>query len=280
MRSITAETVINAVAGLCQKANYELPEDVVHALERATENERSPLGRTMLKSILQNASIASEGLYPVCQDCGVAVFLVDVGSDVRIEGMTLEQALIEGTRKGYAEHYLRKSIVSDPLRRDNTGDNTPPFVHTKLVEGDRLRIRFMPKGSGSENMSSVEMLSPADGVDGIKKVVLECVEKAEAKPCPPITVGIGIGGTFNKCAQLAKLALFREIGSRHQDPFYDKLERQLLKDINSLGIGPLGFGGTMTALAVHIEAAPCHIASLPVAVNLQCHAARRAEIVL
>ncbi len=280
MRSITGETLISAVAGLCREANYELPDDVVQALERASRREQSPLGRTILKSILQNASIASEGSYPICQDCGVATFFVEVGSDVRIEGMTLEQALTEGTRKGYAEHYLRNSIVSDPMRRENTGDNTPPFIHTRLVEGDKIRIRFMPKGSGSENMSSVEMLSPSDGLEGVKKAVLECVEKAGAKPCPPIIVGVGIGGTFDKCAELAKLALFREIGPKHPEPFYDKLERELLKDINSLGIGPLGFGGTVTAFAVHIKAAPCHIASLPVSVNLQCHAARRAETVL
>lgn len=280
MRSITAETIVEAVAELCRKANYELPDDVALAIRRASKREHSALGRQILKMVLENASIAATGQFPVCQDCGVAVFLVDIGSDVRIEGMTLEQALTEGTRKGYADHYLRKSIVSGPLCRENTGDNTPPFIHTRLLEGDKLRIRFMPKGSGSENMSTVEMLSPADGVEGVRKVVLDCVEKAGAKPCPPITVGIGLGGTFDRCAELAKLALFRDIGSRHQDPLYDRLECELLKDINALGIGPLGFGGTVTALTVHIEAAPCHIASLPVAVNLQCHAARRAEVVL
>jgi fumarate hydratase subunit alpha len=280
MRVIPAETVIEAAAELCRKASYELPDDVDHALQRAAATEQSPLGRIILKSILQNAAIAAEGLYPICQDCGLAVFLVEIGSDVQIEGMTLDQALTQGTRRGYLEHYLRASVVTDPFSRINTGDNTPPFVHTNLVEGDKLRIRFMPKGSGSENMSRLRMLSPSEGIDAVKRQVLECVEAAGAKPCPPIIVGVGIGGTFDKCAELAKLALFREIGSRHPEPFYEDLERDLLRDINALGVGPLGFGGTVTALAVHIEAAPCHIASLPVAVNLQCHAARRAEVTL
>ncbi len=272
--------IAEAVAELCRKANYELPGDQLRALERAIEEEQSPLGGATLRSILQNASIASQGEYPICQDCGVATFFVDMGSEVLVEGMTLEEALTAGVRKGYAEHYLRKSIVRDPCFRENTGDNTPPIIHTRLVCGDRIRIRFMPKGSGSENMSSLKMVSPSDGLTGVKKTVLDCVERAGARPCPPITVGIGIGGTFDRCPELAKLALFREIGSKHSEPFYDNIERELLKDINRLGIGPLGLGGTVTALAVHIEAAPCHIASLPVAVNLQCHAARRAEVVL
>ncbi|MBN2209511.1 MAG: fumarate hydratase [Candidatus Coatesbacteria bacterium] len=280
MRVIPAETVIEAAAELCRKANYELPGDVVGALQEAAASEQSPLGKTILESILQNASVAAEGSYPICQDCGLAVFLVEIGSDVQIEGMTLLQALTQGTRRGYLEHYLRASVVTHPFSRINTGDNTPPFIHTRLVNGDRLRIRFMPKGSGSENMSRVRMLSPSEGIDGVKRQVLECVEAAGAKPCPPIIVGVGVGGTFDTCPQLAKLALFREIGSRHPEPFYDKLERELLEEINALGIGPLGFGGAVTSLAVHVEAAPCHIASLPVAVNLQCHAARRSEVTL
>ncbi|MBN1593738.1 MAG: fumarate hydratase, partial [Candidatus Coatesbacteria bacterium] len=216
----------------------------------------------------------------ICQDCGVAALFVEVGCELQIEGGTLEQAITEGVRRGYSEHYLRKSIVRDPCNRENTGDNTPPVIHTKIVEGDRLRIRFMPKGSGSENMSRLVMLSPADGLEGIKAAVLDCVENAGAKPCPPITVGIGIGGTFDTCPELAKRALLREFGSVHPAPFYRDLERELLDSINGLGIGPLGLGGTTTALAVHIEAAPCHIASLPVAINLQCHAARHAEVIL
>ena len=274
------DAIVRAVAELCRKANYELPEDVLSALRRGVKREQSPLGRYILRSILDNAATAAKGSHPICQDCGVATFFVELGDDVSIEGMTLEEALNEGVRKGYTEHYLRKSIVRDPVFRENTGDNTPPVIHTRLVEGDKIRVRFMPKGSGSENMSSLRMLSPSDNVSGIKKVVLDCVEQAGAKPCPPITVGIGIGGTFDRCAELAKLALFRRIDSKHSEPFYEKLERELLEDINRLGIGPLGFGGTVTALTVHIEAAPCHIASLPVAVNLQCHAARRAEVVL
>ena len=280
MREIDARSVIDAVAELCRRANYELPDDVVAALERAVANESSPLGKRVLLSILRNASIAREGKFPICQDCGLAVFFVEMGRDVRIEGMTLEQALAAGTRRGYGEHYLRKSVVRDPFQRENTGDNTPPYVHIRQLEGDKLRLRFMPKGSGSENMSSCVMLSPSDGAAGVRRVVAECVDAAGAKACPPITVGVGIGGSFDECPKLAKLALLRKIGSRHKDAFYDGLERQMLEDVNALGIGPLGFGGKTTALAVHIEAAPCHIASLPVAVNLQCHAARRAEVIL
>ncbi|HUT04642.1 MAG TPA: fumarate hydratase [bacterium] len=280
MREIEAKKVIDAVADLCRRANYELPDDVVAALEQAVASESSPLGKRLLQSILRNASIARKGKFPICQDCGLAVFFVEMGREVRIEGMTLEQALTVGTRKGYSENYLRKSVVRDPLRRENTGDNTPPCVHIRQVEGDKLWVRFMPKGSGSENMSSCVMLSPSDGADAVRRIVVECVDAAGAKSCPPITVGVGLGGSFEECAKLAKLALFRKTGSRHKDAFYDGLERQILEDVNSLGIGPLGFGGTTTALAVHIEAAPCHIASLPVAVNLQCHAARRAEVIL
>ncbi|MBN2209614.1 MAG: fumarate hydratase [Candidatus Coatesbacteria bacterium] len=280
MRNIPAETIVDAVAELCRKANYLLPDDVLSALQAAAEREESPVGKGILDPILKNASIASEGIFPICQDCGLAVFFVEIGSEVHVEGMTLEQALTEGTRKGYLEHYLRKSVVTDPFTRINSNDNTPPLIHTKCVAGDRLRIRFMPKGSGSENMSLVRMLSPADGIEGVKKAVLECVETAGAKSCPPVTVGVGIGGSLGKCAELAKLALFRPIGTEHEQPFYRDLEAELLDSINRLGIGPLGLGGTVTALAVHIDAAPCHIASLPVAVNLQCHAARRAEVEL
>jgi len=279
-RKLKYQVIADAVAELCRKANYELPGDQLRALERAIEEEHSPLGGATLRSILQNAAIASQGEYPICQDCGVATFFVDMGSEVLVKGMTLEEALNAGVKRGYAEHYLRKSIVRDPCSRENTGDNTPPVIHTRLVDGDGIRIRFMPKGSGSENMSACKMMTPADGVEGIKRMILTCVENAGAKPCPPIAVGIGIGGTFDRCPELAKLALFREVGSKHSEPFYENLERELLEDINRLGIGPLGLGGTVTALAVHIQAAPCHIASLPVAVNLQCHAARRAEVVL
>ncbi len=280
MRVINAEVIIEAATELCRKANYELPDDVVAALQRAVETERSSLGKRLLRLILRNAEIAREGNFPICQDTGLAVFFVEIGREVLIEGMTLEDALTHATRKGYRDHYLRKSVVADPLRRVNTGDNSPPLVDLRQVEGDRLRLRFMPKGCGSENMSRWAMLSPSDGEEKVIRVVVECVDQAGAKACPPMTVGVGIGGNFDHCARLSKLALFRELGSKNENPFYEHLERDILEEVNCLGIGPLGMGGTTTALAVHIEAAPCHMASLPVAVNLQCHAVRRAEVIL
>ncbi|MCD6328010.1 fumarate hydratase [bacterium] len=280
MREVAAKTIIDTTAALCQKANYHLPDDVLHAISDATRRERSYLGRKALEMISQNAEIAAQGNRPICQDCGAATFFVELGSEVRVVGMTLDEALNAGTRKGYLEGYLRTSMVYDPLLRNNSGDNTPPSVHIVSTPGDAIRIRFMPKGAGSDNVSKIAMLSPSDGIEGIKETVIKCVDEAGAKPCPPITVGIGIGGTVDTCVALAKKALFRRLGSEHNDLVYRNLEKNLYDAVNRLGIGPLGFGGTVTALAVHIEARPCHIASLPVAVNLQCHAFRRAEAVI
>lgn len=279
-RVIPAETVISAAARLCQEANYKLPEDVVSALIRAVRRERSALGRRVLRLLVKNAEIASQGQYPLCQDCGLAVFFVQLGSRVQVSGMALDEALAEGTRRGYREGFLRASVVSDPFLRNNTGDNTPPVVQITTVPGEALRIRFLAKGAGSENMSRIAMLSPTDGVDGVREFVVGCVRRAGANPCPPIVVGVGIGGSMERAAELAKLSLFRKLGSRHSDAFYRRMEAELLRAINRLGIGPAGLGGTVTALAVHILAAPCHIASLPVAVNIQCHSLRRSEVVL
>jgi len=280
MRTIQAKTIVDAVASLCKEANTNLPPDVVLAVKRAAKREVSSLGRKVLKAILENAEIASAESLAICQDCGVANFFVNMGVDVRIEGMNLQEAIAEGTRIGYVNNHLRKSVVSDPFTRRNTSDNTPPFVHCHHVDGDRIHIRFMPKGAGCDNVSTVRMLNPSDGPDELKRSVLSVVHQAGAKPCPPVTVGIGVGGTIDTVAGLAKKALFRQIGTTHPSQLYRKLESELLNEINALGIGPLGFGGKVTALAVFIESGPCHIASLPLAVNLQCHAYRRAEVVI
>ncbi|HID12189.1 MAG TPA: fumarate hydratase [Candidatus Latescibacteria bacterium] len=278
MREIRAERISEAVAELCVRANYRLGEDVMRALEEALERENSDAGRWALEQVVRNARIAMEGEFPICQDTGLAVVFVRVGQEVYVTGGSLEEAVQEGVRRGYREGYLRKSTVRDPLRRENTGDNTPAVVHYRIVPGDGLEIALMAKGAGSENMSGVRMLTPAEGIEEVKAFVVEQVRTAGAKPCPPVIVGVGIGGTFERCALLAKEALLRPVGERHPDPFYAEMEEELLAEINALGIGPQGFGGKVTALDVHIEAVPCHIASLPVAVNLQCHAARHATV--
>ena len=280
MRIIHVSQIIEAVARLCQEANFNLPQDVSRALKTALQREESELGREIIRQILENAEIAARERVPICQDCGMAVLFVEMGQDVRIEGGGLEEAINEGVRRGYSEGYLRKSVVRDPIDRINTGDNTPAVIHYNVVEGERLKITLLPKGGGSENMSGLRMLTPADGVEGVKRFVLETVDSAGANPCPPIIVGVGIGGTFEKAALLAKKALMREIGSPNRSAHIAELERELLEEVNSLGIGPQGLGGRITALAVHVEAFPCHIASLPVAVNLQCHAARHREVVI
>ncbi|MEO0071234.1 MAG: fumarate hydratase [candidate division WOR-3 bacterium] len=279
MRYIPFATIRDTVARLCIEANCLLGEDVVNAFEAALKIEESATGREILKQLLQNQEIARKEMMPICQDTGWAVVWVEMGSEVKIEGGELNEAIQEGVAKGYTEGYLRKSIVADPLRRKNTNNNTPAIIWTEIVPGDHLKITVQPKGGGSENMSEVKMLSAADGVAGIKKFVVERVWRSQANPCPPVLVGVGIGGTFEKCAQLAKKALLREIGSVHPDPFYAQLEKELLQEINQLGIGPQGFGGRITALAVFIEAFPCHIATLPCAVNLNCHAARHKTVV-
>jgi fumarate hydratase subunit alpha len=280
MRNINAESVTEAVRKLCMDANYYLGEDVVAALETAQGKEESPLGKEIINQILENAKIARTEKMPLCQDTGLSAFFVELGQEVHIEGGNFEEAIQEGVRQGYRDGYLRKSIVEDPLRRKNTGDNTPAVISIHIVPGDRVKITILPKGGGSENMSAVKMLKPSDGEEGVKSFVVDTVKKAGGNPCPPIIVGVGIGGTFDKCAHLAKKALLRKVGSVHPDPYYAAMEKELLEKVNNTGIGPQGLGGRITALAVHIEAHPCHIASLPAAVNTQCHSARHKEIVI
>jgi len=256
-----------------------LGNDVLESFKGAYEAEVSLTGKEILQQLVKNAEIACEEKVPMCQDTGYAVIFVELGQDVRIEGGDFYEAINEGVRKGYTEGYLRKSIVSHPLERKNTGDNTPAVIHTKIVPGDSLRIIIAPKGGGSENMSAIKMLRPADGIEGVKNFVIDTVKKAGPNPCPPIVVGVGIGGTFEKAAQLAKESLLRELGEKSKYPDIAKLEEDLFEEINKLGIGPQGLGGRTTALAVHVEIYAAHIASLPVAVNLNCHAARHKEVI-
>lgn len=276
MRNIDAKVIEDTVARLCIEANLLLPPDVINAIERAEKAEPWDGAKRILSLLGDNVRIASEKTLPVCQDTGMACVFVELGQDVHIEG-DFEQAVNNGVRRGYGEGYLRKSVVCDPLRRVNTGDNTPALVTVKLTRGDKMRITVMPKGFGSENMSALKMLKPADGVEGVRNFVLDTVEKAGANPCPPIIVGVGIGGSFDKAACLAKHALLRPVNEPNPDEYYAALERELLDKINALGIGPQGFGGKTTALAVLIEAMPTHVAGLPVAVNISCHATRRAS---
>lgn len=276
MRNIDAKVIKDTVARLCIEANLRLPPDVINAIERAEKAEPWDGAKRILSLLGDNVRIASEKTLPVCQDTGMACVFVELGQDVHIEG-DFEQAVNNGVRRGYGEGYLRKSVVCDPLRRVNTGDNTPALVTVKLTRGDKMRITVMPKGFGSENMSALKMLKPADGVEGVRNFVLDTVEKAGANPCPPIIVGVGIGGSFDKAACLAKHALLRPVNEPNPDEYYAALERELLDKINALGIGPQGFGGKTTALAVLIEAMPTHVAGLPVAVNISCHATRRAS---
>lgn len=276
MRSIDSKVIEDTVARLCIEANLRLPPDVINAIERAEKAEPWDGAKRILSLLGVNVRIASEKTLPVCQDTGMACVFVELGQDVHIEG-DFEQAVNNGVRRGYGEGYLRKSVVCDPLRRVNTGDNTPALVTVKLTRGDKMRITVMPKGFGSENMSALKMLKPADGVEGVRNFVLDTVEKAGANPCPPIIVGVGIGGSFDKAAYLAKHALLRPVDEPNPDEYYAALESELLDKINALGIGPQGFGGKTTALAVLIEAMPTHVAGLPVAVNISCHATRRAS---
>lgn len=279
MRKISSVEISEAIAGLVKGANYYLPEDVLKAIEKSAREEESAVGREVLQQILLNNRIAGEERVAVCQDTGIVVVFAELGNEVFIEG-DLYEAINEGIRKGYREGYLRTSVVDHPLRRVNTGDNTPAVVHLKLVSGDKLRLIVAPKGAGSENMSIVKMLKPADGKEGIRKFVLQTVMEAGANPCPPIVVGIGLGGSFEKAALLAKEALLRPLDDSNPDPEIAELEKSLLADINKLGIGPQGLGGSTTALAVKINTFPCHIASLPVAININCHVARHREIII
>lgn len=280
MREIDAASIAEVVARLCQEANFDLPEDVAAAVEKALSSEESPTGKEVLRQILENARIAREERVPMCQDTGFAVFFLELGQDVHVVGGDLYEAVNEGVRRGYTEGFLRKSILADPLKGGNTGDNTPAVIHTSIVPGDRLKIIMAAKGGGSENMSAVGMLKPADGIEGVRRFVIETVKKAGPNPCPPVVVGVGIGGTFEKVALLAKRALLRPIGQYHPDPDVAALEAELNREINKLGIGPAGMGGRTTAFWVSIETFPRHIASFPVAVNIQCHASRHKEAVL
>ncbi|HEX9933566.1 MAG TPA: fumarate hydratase [bacterium] len=280
MRKIPVSQITEAVRKLCIETNTVLGEDVVIGLQKARQAEKSPLAKDVLERILENAKIAKNECIPLCQDTGFVVVFMEIGQDVCLEGRGLKEAVDEGVRQGYREGFFRGSIVSDPFERKNTGDNVPAVLYTEIVQGDRVRIRLAPKGGGAENMSGIRMLTPSAGVEGVKAFVVEQVSRAGANPCPPVVVGIGIGGTFEKCALLSKKAVLRNLGERHPSAFYADLERDLLERVNRIGIGPAGFGGRTTALDVFIEVHPCHIAALPVAVNLQCHAARHGEIVL
>ncbi len=278
MNVLSYDMVVARTAALIVDTSCRLPEDVVQGLRRLRGEEESPLARTILDQLLDNAAIAAADCTPTCQDTGVAVFFADIGEEIRVAPPGLEAALQEATRRGYREGGLRMSMVADPLRRTNTGDNTPAVIHTRLVPGDALEIAFCPKGGGCENMSRLEMLTPGDGREGVESFILDTVRKSGGKPCPPVILGVGIGGTFESSALLAKRTLLRAVGDRNPDPGYAEMERVLLDRINGLGIGPMGLGGRSTALDVFIDAAPCHIASLPVAVNIQCHAARHGRI--
>ncbi|MDH5682842.1 MAG: fumarate hydratase [candidate division WOR-3 bacterium] len=279
-KEIPYQKIVDTVAQLSIDANCLIGDDIINAFKNGLKIEESPTGKDILNQLIENAEIAKKEMIPACQDTGFAVVFLEVGSGVKITGGELFDAINAGVSKGYKEGFLRKSIVSDPLRRKNTGDNTPAVIHTEIVPGDNLRITVAPKGGGSENMSEVKMLTPAAGAEGIKNFVVDRVLRSKANPCPPVLVGVGIGGTFEKVAYLAKKALLRDIGSVHADPFYAEMEKDLLERINKTGIGPQGFGGRVTALAVFIETYPCHIASLPAAVNINCHAARHKSAVL
>ncbi|MDR1736400.1 MAG: fumarate hydratase [Oscillospiraceae bacterium] len=276
-RVIDTGEVIGVIAGLCKKACYELSDDFVHALKDAHEKEESPYGRDTLALLIENAAYAKAEQIACCHDTGTAVVIMEIGQEVCWRGIPLGEAVDAGVRKGYDEGYLRKSMVRDPLDRVNTGDNTPCVFHPEIVAGDKVRVTVMPKGGGSENMGAFTTLVPAQGEEGVKDFVMKTVSEAGGKTCPPVIVGVGVGGTMDKCAWLSKKALLRPVGKHSPVPHYARMEDELLARINSLGIGPLGMGGRMTALAVHIEYFPCHITALPVAVNLQCHASRFAS---
>lgn len=280
MKTINVNEIIKTVKELSIEANYYLPNDVKEAIEKAEKNEKWPIANNILNNILENSQIASAEKMPICQDTGMACVFIDIGQDVHITGGSLEEAINEGVRQGYAEGFLRKSVVKDPLHRVNTNDNTPALIYYNMVPGDKVKITVAPKGFGSENMSRIAMLKPSDGLEGVKNFVLETVRMAGPNPCPPIVIGIGIGGSFDKAAYLAKKALIRPVNENNTDEFYGNLEKELLEEVNKIGIGPQGFGGKTTALALNIETYPTHIAGLPVAVNINCHATRHKERVL
>ena len=279
MREIQASDVTQTVRRLCIEANCRLPEDMRACIARSRDEEAWPIARDILDRIIENYEIADRDCVPICQDTGMACVFLEIGQDAHVNG-DLAEAVHEGVRQGYADGYLRKSVVADPLRRVNTGDNTPAMIYYEIVPGDRLKITVAPKGFGSENMSRIAMLRPSDGEDGVKDFVVRCAEEAGPNPCPPIIIGVGIGGTFDRAALLAKKALMRPVDVRSDDPYYAAMEAELLARVNALGIGPQGFGGKTTALAVNILACPTHIAGLPVAVNINCHVTRHQSEVL
>ena len=280
MRELDVSVVRDAVARLCVAANTRLPEDVKKAIDEFRSKEDWAIAKGVLENIVENYKIADSENVPICQDTGMACVFLEVGQEVHFVGGGLYDAVNAGVRRGYTEGYLRKSVVADPIRRGNTGDNTPAVVYTDIVPGDKVKITVGPKGFGSENMSAIKMLKPSDGLEGIKKFILDTVEAAGPNPCPPMVVGVGIGGTFDKAAYLAKKALMRPLDVRNPDPYYADLEIELLEQINALGIGPQGFGGLTTALGLNIEVMPTHIAGMPCAVNIGCHATRHKTEVL
>ena len=280
MRTISTDEIIKNIKEMCIEANYYLSDDMKDKIDHACQVEESPLGRQILSQLEENMQIAESSQIPICQDTGMAVVFLKIGQDVHIEGMNLEDAVNEGIRQGYVEGYLRKSVVGDPLLRENTKDNTPGIIHYEIVPGENRDITVAPKGFGSENMSRVYMLKPADGIDGVKDAVLNAVKLAGPNACPPVVVGVGIGGTFEKCALLAKKALTRDTNVHNSIPYVKEMEEDLLEKINNLGIGPAGLGGRITALAVNIETYPTHIAGLPVAVNMCCHVNRHKHRVI
>ncbi len=278
MKEIKAQDITMAIAELCQKANYELGDDILAALEEARQREESPLAKDALDKIIENARIAKKESLPLCQDCGTVVVFLELGQDVHIIGGDINEAIAEGVCQGYTQGYLRKSMVNKPFStRINTGDNTPPVIHARIIPGNKLRIAVMPKGGGAENMSRLVMLKPGAGSEGIIDTVLKTVSEAGGSPCPPLIIGLGIGGTVDTVMRTAKEALLRRLGEASPDPEVARLEKEILDEVNNLGIGALGLGGKVTALAVHAEVAPTHIASLPLAINLQCHSARHKE---
>lgn len=280
MKTIEVEQIIESIEKLCIDANYYLNEDILSALKECQETEKSEIGKEILSQIIENAGIAKSDKMAICQDTGMAVVFAEIGQEVYIKGGSLTEAIHEGVRRGYKKGYLRKSVVGDPIERVNTGDNTPAVIHYNIVDGDKLRMAVAPKGFGSENMSALKMLKPSDGLEGVKNFILETVDKAGPNPCPPIVVGVGIGGTMEKAALMAKTALLRPINMRSHIEYVKALEGEMLSKVNKMGIGPAGLGGKTTALAVNIETYPTHIAGLPVAVNISCHATRHAEVEL
>lgn len=280
IRTVQTEIITETIKKMCIEANYSLSSDMVKAMRKAEEKEESVLGKQILAQLQDNLEIVASDMIPICQDTGMAVVFLEVGQDVHFEGGSFEDAVNEGVRRGYTEGFLRKSVVGDPILRENTKDNTPAVIHTRIVEGDRVKITVAPKGFGSENMSRVFMLKPAEGLEGVKNAILTAVKDAGPNACPPLVVGVGIGGTFEKCALMAKKALTREVGKHSDIPYVRKLEEEMLEKINCLGIGPGGLGGTVTALAVNVNTYPTHIAGLPVAVNICCHVNRHTVCVL